>query len=353
MRLLIVSTRQRLAEYGEFVETLKSLGEEAICVCDLDYCFLGKSKPLYIIPSPRLLGLVKQFSPDFVMTDSPYYTPYMVKTLGRRVLFHMQGAEENDLTERYWDVAMYPSFFARMYTRYLANIITPSIEKVDLILANCKWLEREVKDHFPNRQTRVLYTGIEASKWSISSNSKSDLRRPAVASLFQFTIFAKVLGLLGFMKVIKKMPDVNFYFAGGGPYFDLVKRKLLSKRLSNMFLIGNLPKSGVKNLLESADMCVHPSGMDALPRSLKEASLMEKAIVASDVGGIPEIVKNNETGYLCKIEDIDDWIEKIRFLLDHQSTARNLGKNAREFVKEAFDWRRIAKGFLNDLEALA
>jgi len=349
MKLLIVSTGQRLAEYGEFAEALRSFGAEVVCVRDLDYCFLGESKPLSVVPTPRLLGVVKQLSPDFVMTDSPYYIPYMLKPQKRPVLFHMQGSEEVNLTERYWDVAMYPSLFARMYTSYLARTIVPSIKKVDLILANCEWLEGEVEKRFPRCRTGVLYPGIDTGNWIESEGVESEVSRPAVVGVFQFYIFAKVLGLLKFMRVAKKMQDVNFYFAGGGPYLDLVKRK----RLPNMFLLGNLPKSGVKSLVRGADVFVHPSGMDALPRSLKEASLMEKAIVAPDVGGIPEIIKNNETGYLCKIEDVDSWVEKIRFLLDNPKTARNLGKSAQEFVKEKFNWQRIAQVFLDDLRVFA
>jgi glycosyltransferase involved in cell wall biosynthesis len=95
---------------------------------------------------------------------------------------------------------------------------------------------------------------------------------------------------------------------------------------------------------------VHPSGLDVLPRSVKEASLMEKPIIASNVGGIPEIVKNNQTGYVCGIDDVDQWIGKIRFLLDNPDVARRFGKNARESVIETFGWRKIAERFIKILE---
>jgi glycosyltransferase involved in cell wall biosynthesis len=78
------------------------------------------------------------------------------------------------------------------------------------------------------------------------------------------------------------MPEVNFYFAGDGPYFNLVKQNCPP----NMLLIGRVSEPEVKKLLESGDIFVHPSGLDALPRIVKEASLMEKPIVASNVGGI-------------------------------------------------------------------
>ena len=349
MRLLIVSTKHRLAGYIEFVEALHSLGVEAICAHDLKYCFLCESKPFHIVPIPKLLKLVKRFNPNFVMTDSVHYIPDMAKLVNRRVLFHLRGT----WNEFYWDRTMYPSLFARMYTYYMAK--TRSFKKVDLILPNSRWLQKRVKQHLPNHPTQVLYVGISSEKWvpshNITFNDRSidrfTVKHPAVVGVFPFHKYAKVSGLLKFARVIRKMPDVNFYFAGNGPYLNLIKQSCPS----NMFLIGRLSRPGVKKLLGSGDIFVHPSGLDASPRSVKEASLMEKPIIASNLGGIPEIVKDNETGYLCSINDVDQWIRKIRFLLDNPDVARRLGKNAREFVTKTFDWRRIAESFLKNLRA--
>ena len=341
MRLLIVSEKQRLPGYIEFVEVLNSLGVEAICVNNSKYCFLCESKPFHIIPIPKLLKLIKRFNPYFVMTDSAHYIPDMAKLVNRRVLFHMRGA----WNESYWDRTMYPSLFVRMYTHYFSK--TRSIEKVDILLPNSKWLQKRVEQHLPNHPTQVLYVGINAEKWVPSHNPTFNVKHPAVVGVFPFNKYPKVLGLLKFTRVIRKMPDVNFYFAGNGCYFNLIKQNCPS----NMSLIGEVSRSGVKKLLESGDIFVHPSGLDALPRSVKEASLMEKPIIASNVGGIPEIVKNNQTGYLCNIDDVDQWIEKIRFLLDNPDVARKFGKKARKFVITTFNWRKIAESFRRNLRA--
>jgi L-malate glycosyltransferase len=105
----------------------------------------------------------------------------------------------------------------------------------------------------------------------------------------------------------------------------------------------------IKEFLESGDIFVHPSGLDALPRSVKEAALMEKPIVASNEGGIPEIIKNGQTGFLCEIDNINQWTERIRFLLDNPDDGRRMGMKAREFVLENFDWSKIAQRFLENL----
>jgi glycosyltransferase involved in cell wall biosynthesis len=267
----------------------------------------------------------------------------MAKLVDQRVLYHMLGDPWSELFEG----GTQRSLFVRIYTRYLARLWAPGVRKVDIILPNSRWLQEKVKERLPGYPTRVLYMGINPEKWVPSRNSSYNLKSPAAVGLFPFNVYPKVLGLLKFIKVIKKMPDVTFYFAGDGPYLSLVKQNCPP----NMILIGKVSRLKAKKLLESGDIFIHPSGLDVLPRSVKEASLMEKPIVASNIGGIPEIVKNGQTGYLCSINSVNQWIVKIRFLLDNSDIARNLGKNARKFVMKTFDWKKIAEDLLNDLKA--
>ena len=307
--------------------------------------FLFQSAPLSAVPVPSLLDLIKRFTPDLVFIDLPYYIPKMAKLTGRKVIYHMPGDIWSEFRQYN---ALSRSIYRRMYNHYLNAILNKGIQDCDLVLANSKWLLNIVKQKIPKPPADVLYTGIDANKWVPYQKDPLCLKSPAVVGTFDFAIYQKVLGFLKFIRVIRKMPDVNFYFAGSGPLFNLVKQSCPP----NLFLLGRVSKPQVKKLLISADIFVHPSGLDVLPRSVKEASLMEKPIVASKVGGIPEIVKNNQTGYLCEIDDVEQWIEKIRFLLDNPDVATMLGKNARKFVIETFGWKKIAEGFIETLKSI-
>ena len=343
MRILILSSDERIADYSEFAKALSCFGAESLCASSSKYCFLSKTGPLHVIPTPRFLKLVKSFNPDFLLTDQPFYVPQLAKLVGRRSLFHLRG---NPWSEFYVDAAMYPSFFDRMYTQYLAAIKDRSIKATHLVLPNSRWLEKQVKEHLQDCPTRVLYVGIDPRKWSPSGNLKGSLKfnvkRPALVGVFQFNQYEKISGLMKFIRVVRQMKDVNFYFAGTGPYLELVKQECPS----NMFLVGKLSGIQIREFLEMGDVFVHPSGLDALPRCVKEAALMEKPIVASNEGGIPEIVLDEQTGYLCNIDDTDQWVKRIRFLLDNPGVAEEFGKNARKFVEETFDWKGIASRLL-------
>jgi len=358
MRLLIIaSTNERLSSYRDFADALNSFKMEIFCVHNLEYCTLSGFYPLQKITMPNLLeivsnkipfpiflNLVKKFNPDFIFMDLTDYIsffciPFLINLSNRPLLMHLRG----DLMEEYkWNRLTYPSLIKRTYTHYLYTRINSNIKRANLILPNSKWLQEKLKIYIPNHQTHVLYTGINPKKWlSINDIELLHLKHPAVIGVFPFNVYPKVLGFLKFLRVINKMHDVNFYFAGSGPFLNFFNRS----RPSNMYLFGGISGLGVKKLLASGDIFVHPSGLDVLPRSVKEASLMEKPIVASNIGGIPEIVADNNTGYLLDINDVDQWIERIRFLLDNSSVAKMLGKNARKFVIEKFSWEKIAKSF--------
>ena len=90
--------------------------------------------------------------------------------------------------------------------------------------------------------------------------------------------------------------------------------------------------------------------MDLAPLTLKEAQLMEKPVIATDVGGDKEMMMDKKTGYLVKEGNSDDLIEKISELLENQELSNHMGKNGAKFVKEQFNWELVAKNFLENIK---
>jgi glycosyltransferase involved in cell wall biosynthesis len=82
------------------------------------------------------------------------------------------------------------------------------------------------------------------------------------------------------------------------------------------------------------------------PLTLLEAQLMEKPVIATKIGGIPELMKDNHTGYLVEKGNPQDIIEKLEILFADNKKANEFGKEGRKFVSENFSWNIIAKRFL-------
>jgi glycosyltransferase involved in cell wall biosynthesis len=77
---------------------------------------------------------------------------------------------------------------------------------------------------------------------------------------------------------------------------------------------------------------------------------MKKPVVATNVGGIPELMKDDETGFLVEKGNSEEWIKKLSILIDSKEKRKEMGINGRKFVEENFSWEKIAKEFLKDLK---
>ena len=77
---------------------------------------------------------------------------------------------------------------------------------------------------------------------------------------------------------------------------------------------------------------------------------MKKPVVATNVGGIPELMKNNETGFLVEKGNSEEWIEKLSILIDDKEKRKTMGSKGRKFVEDNFSWNIIAKEFLKNLK---
>ena len=85
------------------------------------------------------------------------------------------------------------------------------------------------------------------------------------------------------------------------------------------------------------------------PLTLLEAQLMKKPVIATNVGGIPELMKNGETGFLIEKNNSTDLKKKIILILQKIET-NDMGEEGRKFVEENFSWEIIAKRFKKTLK---
>lgn len=86
-----------------------------------------------------------------------------------------------------------------------------------------------------------------------------------------------------------------------------------------------------------------PSFSEGMPLSLLEAMASEKAVVASNVGGIPEIIANGKNGILVESHSTEVLIKAILMLLKNKETQKKFGENARKTVLKNYDIRKSAE----------
>lgn len=69
---------------------------------------------------------------------------------------------------------------------------------------------------------------------------------------------------------------------------------------------------------------------------------MERPVLASRIGGVPEIVAEGETGWTIPNEDVQSWVKKIGLLTSDRGLSASMGKKGRLWVSEKFTWEKIS-----------
>lgn len=106
-------------------------------------------------------------------------------------------------------------------------------------------------------------------------------------------------------------------------------------------------RSDIHHLMANADCVVLPSRWEGLPMVVLEAAAVGAPIVASSVGGIPEVIKNRETGWLVPPEDPKILGVILNEVLTNKSQARRIGRKARELVIKNYSVEVLARRTLN------
>ena len=73
---------------------------------------------------------------------------------------------------------------------------------------------------------------------------------------------------------------------------------------------------------------------------------MRKPVIATNVGGNPEMMIDGQTGFLVEKGNHEQLIEKIRLLLEDRGLAKKMGDEGRKFIEEKFNWELITKNFI-------
>jgi glycosyltransferase involved in cell wall biosynthesis len=143
-------------------------------------------------------------------------------------------------------------------------------------------------------------------------------------------------------KVRQEVPKAIFQMAGDGPLRD----KLLadSRDLNgNIRFLGAIDHARIPELLRHSSVLLLPSFIEGLPTVCLEALATGIPVVASDTGGMSEIIREGETGYLCPSGDLDRFAERVIRLLRDPELRTRFGQNGRALVEDQYSWTRVAE----------
>jgi glycosyltransferase involved in cell wall biosynthesis len=202
--------------------------------------------------------------------------------------------------------------------------------------------DRLMSERVPERKIAVVPNGLDVDQFS-SRAARPSLRRVVVVANLRPEKGHDVL-IDAAVEVVRRFPDARFELTGGGPELGVLQARAAASPVSHVFtFLGH--RSDVAARLQANDIFVLPSRSEAFPNAVLEAMAAGLPIVASAVGGIPELVDNERTGLLVAPDDPRALAERICRLMTDPALAGRLGAAARADVEARYSFDRMVAAF--------
>jgi glycosyltransferase involved in cell wall biosynthesis len=264
---------------------------------------------------------------------------------------------------------------SELITQLDYSMIEHRLRKADLILGCSRYITDKIRQSFPSLAGRceTLYNGVDIATFVNDSWKNKKRPKPKEVLFVSKVTPEKGLHVLleSFKEVVERYPSVrleivgslnpwpmgltiwlsedsrvqklaSFYRKGSSTYLDYLKHRLVSLNISNNVTFhGRISHEQAVKFYQAADVFVQPSVIsEAFGMGIIEAMACQVPVVATKVGGIPEIVENGKTGLLVEPGDSHALANAILELLSHEDLRRKMGKIGWKRV-ESFSWDNI------------
>ncbi|MCK5013108.1 MAG: glycosyltransferase [Candidatus Omnitrophica bacterium] len=150
-------------------------------------------------------------------------------------------------------------------------------------------------------------------------------------------------------RIVGKFPEVCLLMIGGMGMKERQLKEMLKDQANKLGLENNIQFLGLRRdvpeILKSVDICVLPSLSEGLSNTLLEYMSAGKPIVATHVGGNPEVISDGITGLLVNPSDPEDLADKLLYFLKNPRECERFGSKARENVIERFSIEEMVQKY--------
>ncbi|MFH0815176.1 MAG: glycosyltransferase family 4 protein [Candidatus Falkowbacteria bacterium] len=142
-------------------------------------------------------------------------------------------------------------------------------------------------------------------------------------------------GLVTLLKAMRELPDVALKIVGNGPLRSHLVNYVMKKNIKNVEFLGSRYGSALDDIIRYARFIVVPSEWyENYPMAILEAMASGKPVLGARIGGIPEMVENDKTGWLFEPLNAEDLIDKIQKVVGNEDLIKECGSNARKIVEQ-------------------
>jgi len=247
------------------------------------------------------------------------------------------------------------------------NVEKKAMKKVDAIIAVDKRIYEWIINNLKVNKNKISHmpNAVDPTKFDPNIDAQN-LKEKLNLLNYKILLFLKGLVpkngpeiLIKSMYIIsKKRPNTKLLIIGNGPLKKKLQEMVKKMNLSNKILfLDTIPNDLTPFYYAISDIVILPSVPisdveEATSITMLEALCMEKPVIASNIGGLKEIIDNRKIGILFRYGDYFDLAKKIIYVLDHPKYAKEMGKKAREYIIKNHTWEKNAEKVLKIYETL-
>jgi len=222
---------------------------------------------------------------------------------------------------------------------YLHHKILHIYDQIDVIIATSQFLKEKHIEMGLLNPIICLPNFVTVEDFLPQYHSKAKI-------IVYFGRLSKEKGLFTLLDAVKGL-NAQLKIIGEGELKQDLKQKAKKEGLKNIIFMGYKTGEDLKREISYCAGTVIPSECyEAFGRTIIESFALGKPVIGSRIGGIPELVKDGETGYTFTPGDASDLRNKIELLLRNSNSVIDMGKNARRFVEEEFDAENHYNGLM-------
>jgi len=290
---------------------------------------------IYYYISPAILSEIKKRKIPIVQTlhDYQLITPSVT-------LFHNGKVCEITKPHNYYKALLhkcvkdsYVASLMAVLASYLQRVFNFYDKYVDIFIAPSLFLKNKFVE-YGFEPGRIVHISNFIETQPTTNNLKSTTN-PRFVLFFGRLLEFKGVNLI--LEAAKVLPQINFKIAGDGPVEKGLIKLTKKLKLKNVEFLGRLKENQLKRVILRSMFCVVPSiWYENQPYSIMEAFSLGKPVVASRTGGIPETVREGESGLLFEPGNVKEFSDKILKFWKNSGKVKTMGKNAKALIKNKY-----------------
>jgi glycosyltransferase involved in cell wall biosynthesis len=219
--------------------------------------------------------------------------------------------------------------------------VRPSIKKATAVAVPSGYLKKIFSDFGIDSQVIPNIINLER----FIPKDKIGLINPLHPHLIITRNLEPIYGISTAIKAVallsQTVPDIKLSIAGSGPQKEELQYLVTEERLEkNIIFTGRLTPEEMAELYQNSDIMLNPTTVDNMPNSILEAMASGVAVVTTDVGGIPYLVKNNKTALFTEVNNPESMAKQINRLLNEPELYQELVNNGLQEVQQ-YAWAEI------------